>query len=717
MNKTPRRVSIGGMLACLVATGAAALKFAAVAGAAGIFWIHLCGSYTPGSGSTGGRLGVATSGASHSGVSTPFDCPSTPTGSANGMEVFGSGGNVPAGSRAYWQIHAPSGLVIVGAHTEGAGMITYGINSNMGWGGGFYWAGGGAQVHQGEIGYSSPPLFTPYFGWQLICGWRTCNGNAKPGELSILGLEIEAAEGTGPSVFPAPGSLASKNGWVRSWWPVSFSADGPTGACQLAASLGGISVSQPVNEPSNQTTWHQCAAGSFSQSFNTASVSSRPSVPLMMWARDAAYDYTGHAYLAGSVTKLVNIDNDPVSIALSGPTDALSTSGAQYVTATAAAGPSGVDGVLCTVDGSPPQFYSGASARVPVTGIGEHSVRCAAENNAVDPSGGHGWSNWASQSMSIRQPTVSGIGFSKLVDPMLCRRVHERVKVRARWVTVHRNHRTVRIRRPAHTKVVTVMRCHPRIARQRITVWTVVRRHGRRVRVAHKKTVRVVLMPHYVTRRAKRVAHGKATTVNGWLGTPNGIAIAGQPVRVLAAPDNGQGRFSQAAVTVTRTDGTWTAKLSAGPSRLLEAVYGGAPTLEPSMSGQVHVVVPAKVELISVSPTHVAWGGTVRIVGKLDGGYLPRGGALVRLRLGQGSGFTTYGIQEHVTGHGRFATTYTFGAGLPIVHQRFWFQIASLPMGDYPWAPADSRKVTVFVGGHPTLPPRRHRHKRPGQHR
>ena len=76
-----------------------------------------------------------------------------------------------------------------------------------------------------------------------------------------------------------------------------------------------------------------------------------------------------------------------------------------------------------------------------------------------------------------------------------------------------------------------------------------------------------------------------------------------------------------------------------------------------------------------------------------------------RLRLGQGSGFTTYGVQEHVTGNGRFATTHTFGAGLPIVHQRFWFQTASLPMGDYPWAPSDSRNVNVIVGGHPSSSP------------
>ena len=60
-------------------------------------------------------------------------------------------------------------------------------------------------------------------------------------------------------------------------------------------------------------------------------------------------------------------------------------------------------------------------------------------------------------------------------------------------------------------------------------------------------------------------------------------------------------------------------------------------------------------------------------------------------------------------GSGRFSTTYTFGAGEPSVHRSFWFQIASLPMGDYPYAPAASGRITVVVGSHPKplLPPRR----------
>lgn len=118
-----------------------------------------------------------------------------------------------------------------------------------------------------------------------------------------------------------------------------------------------------------------------------------------------------------------------------------------------------------------------------------------------------------------------------------------------------------------------------------------------------------------------------------------------------------------------------------------------------SLAAPAHLMVPARVDLLKVTPQRVAWGGTVRLVGQLRGGYLPRGGALVRLRIGQGSAVTTYGVREHVKGTGRFTTSYTFGAGDPNTSRSFWFQIASLPMGDYPYAPANSRRVSVVVGG------------------
>ena len=173
-----------------------------------------------------------------------------------------------------------------------------------------------------------------------------------------------------------------------------------------------------------------------------------------------------------------------------------------------------------------------------------------------------------------------------------------------------------------------------------------------------------MLLPHVKNSAHLRVGHGKPATVSGWLGTYAGVALAGQHVTVLAAADNGLGQFAPVAAATTAANGTWSAQLPAGPGRLIEAAFSGGPTTEPSVSGQVKLIVPAKVKLLRVTPRRVAWGGTVRLVGRLEGGYLPPGGALVRLRIGQGSAQTTYGVHEHVGGNGRFTTTYTFGQGL-----------------------------------------------------
>jgi hypothetical protein len=365
------------------------------------------------------------------------------------------------------------------------------------------------------------------------------------------------------------------------------------------------------------------------------------------------------------------VDNSQPTVTLSGPTDAASTAGTQYVTATAAAGPSGVAGMGCSVDNGPDVWFAGSVARVPVSGVGQHTVNCVAENNAVDGNGVHGYSAPQSLSMKIGVPTVTAIGFSKIVNRLRCHR----------------------------TRGVT--RCHARTALRHRTIWVMVRRHGKRVRVKRHETVRVVVLPHVLHQARRRVGHGRVTTINGWLGTYKGLALGGQRVRILAAADDGRDRFGPVTTATTAPNGSWSAKLPPGPSRLVEARYGGGVGVQSSVSGLVHEIVPAKVELLSVAPRAVAWGGTIRLVGQLKGGHLPAGGALVRLRIGLGSSFTTYGVHEHVEGRGRFSTSYTFGVGDPNVHRSYWFQIASLPMGDYPYAPASSRRVPMLVGGHP----------------
>ena len=498
----------------------------------------------------------------------------------------------------------------------------------------------------------------------------------------------------------ASGGLWQASGWVRGTWTLNFSGDSPSGICSLSASINGLSV-PGSGSLVNPSAWHQCAAPPVSDSIQTGDYGEGP-VPLTIQGTDAAGVSTS------GYTKTVYIDNTQPSVSFAGPTDAPSTAGTQYVTAVASGGPSGIAGLSCSVDGAPPEWFADSSARIPISGIGDHTLRCSAAGNAVDEAGNRAWSNPATWSLSIRQPTVSAIGFSKLVDALRCRHATERVTIPAHWVTVHRRRRgTIRIKERAHTQTVKVTRCHPRIVHRRIAVWVTVKDGTKRQRVKRQKTIRVVELPHVVNHDSRTVGHGRSTVVSGWLGMANGTALSGQRVVVRTAPDNGLGHFNEAVVTTTASNGSWSAQLPAGPSRLVEAVFGGGSTLEPTTSAQVHVLVPGIVKLISVSPRRVAWGDTVHIVGRLLGGYLPAGGALVRLRIGFGSSYTTYGVQEHVTGHGRFSTTYTFGLGDASIYRSYWFQIASLPMGNYPWEPSASRRVSVVVGGHP--PPLRRR--------
>src|SRR5262249_11661191 len=154
------------------------------------------------------------------------------------------------------------------------------------------------------------------------------------------------------------------------------------------------------------------------------------------------------------------------------------------------------------------------------------------------------------------------------------------------------------------TRRVTVVHCHPRIVRRRVVI------HGR----VH--IVKVVLLPHTVTDTRKRVPHGATSSVSGWVGTVNGNALAGVPVRVMTAPDDGSLRFTQAAVATSAPDGSWTALLPPGPSRLVQAIYDGATTVEPSASPTAQVIVPASLRL-QIRPRTTHWGSTISISGRV----------------------------------------------------------------------------------------------------
>lgn len=658
--------------------------------------LQVCGSYANNVLAASSVPGIATTGR----------CPA-PSYNGGGFGLFNRG-NTTRGQAGHWQTSTPAGLELVGANASQ--IISVGLNDGGDYGGGFYWAGGGTQTNDhtpSNVGmvFSSP---SSYFGMQLVCGKGTCKA---PAQLDAGAFSLYVRETIGPT-FAAPTGLWQTTGWIRSTWPFFAWGNSPSGLCSLSASLNGQLI-DTTTSAQDVSSWHQCAAPPISQSLDTSRYG-QGALPLTLSTNDAAR-------VPASISKTVYVDNSTPTISLSGPVDALSTAGTQYVTAVAGGSPSGIADIACTVDGGPVRTFSGASGQVPVTGIGPHTVSCYSEDNAVDPSGVHGRSTTASWSLKIGQPTEVGIAFDKLIG-LRCHRARVRVKIPGHWITIRRHGKRVKVKTRARNKVEHVMRCHPRTVRRRTIVIDRVRRHGHLVKLKRVKYVRVVVPPHLLAKTSRVVRFGHGTTVNGWLGTSSGTALAGQVVHVLTAPNNGSNAFTEAATVTTAATGIWMAQLPPGPSRVVEAVFDGSATTESSSSGQVRVVVPAKVR-IAIRPRVVPWGSVLRITGRVLGGYVPTNSNLLRLNVGIGRIGHLEGLPE-IQPSGRFVIVWRFNAGHGVLHP--WFSVGTLSESAFPYAPGISKHVIVTLGeptpaaaapGHPRHRRHRARHHKAKHHK
>jgi hypothetical protein len=289
--------------------------------------------------------------------------------------------------------------------------------------------------------------------------------------------------------------------------------------------------------------------------------------------------------------------------------------------------------------------------------------------------------------LPVRLASVSHVSFQRIADPLKAHWVRKRVRVGWHWAMVNRHGKHLRVKRGGHYTTIRILKWREQCER-----------HTLKTSSGRWRVKTVCRMPHIVTFTSKHVRFGRRATLHGILTTGQGVPIPGAQVRIVTAPDDGLNSFTEATVATAAPDGSWSIKLPAGPSRIIRAVYDGSSTIQPS-TGQANIRVAASITILKAKPTAVPWGGTVRFRAKLRGGYLPPSGALVRLRIGYGNAVTTYGVKEHVAGTGAFSTSYTFGLGSPSTVLDYWFQECTLPIGDYPYAPACSRKVTVQVGG------------------
>jgi hypothetical protein len=189
------------------------------------------------------------------------------------------------------------------------------------------------------------------------------------------------------------------------------------------------------------------------------------------------------------------------------------------------------------------------------------------------------------------------------------------------------------------------------------------------------------------------VAFGQPVSLRGLLTSSAGIPLANQPIAILTAPDDGSNVFTQTAAVSTGPDGSWTATLPPGPSRVIRAVYAGSPTVLPA-SGQAATIVPAKIR-IKITPRIVPWGSTLRITGQVLGGYVPTNSNLLRLNVGIGRIGHLVGLPK-IGPDGRFVIVWRFDRGSGVLHP--WFSVGTLSESAFPFAAGTSRRIVITLG-------------------
>ena len=595
-----------------------------------------------------------------------------------------------------WSTTAPSDMELVDALASSQNVLINPKASTAGFTVQFHWDGGAQAIHDtgnnccGGMDYGSGlsrtfATATRWFDIQITCSEKTCE--PVPGQvLDVNKIELEATDDTPPAITPLNSDTnieAAAGQWVRGIWSASFTANSQAGVCQAYVAVNdALFAGESTAQTPLTGSWTQCGQGAgtlggsgaqtVTATVDTTRYANGP-LAIKYYAADAAQP----ANVAAS-SFAVKVDNTPVGLTLSGPTQA---TGPADVTAKATAGPSGVYGILCSVNGGQLTWYRSSGASIPVSATGLNTVSCVAQNNAINDYGQAGTSPTQTLTVDIRKPTVSLISMTHVADALRCVKQKKRIHLGASWITEHYHGHPILVKVPAQTRTITIEHCHPRIEKVRV------RRNGRKV------TERIVELPHKVSGWRENVSFGRRVQVNGWLGTPNGDALGGQTIVILTAPANGSGAFTPTATTRTNANGSWTVELRPGPSRLIEASYGGNTQMAPATSGRASVTVPASAT-IEVRPRRTQWGQTIVIQGQLRGGYIPASGELVVLRIGWSGGSAEIG---HVyTNHqGAFRTTYTFLRGTGSETYRIWAQ--TIRESDYPYAPASSRRVTIVV--------------------
>jgi 5-hydroxyisourate hydrolase-like protein (transthyretin family) len=193
-------------------------------------------------------------------------------------------------------------------------------------------------------------------------------------------------------------------------------------------------------------------------------------------------------------------------------------------------------------------------------------------------------------------------------------------------------------------------------------------------------------------KRVPVVGFGRPAQVRGQLRTPDGVPVANAELCLAARTAKTDGALEPIGTTRTDAEGRYSLRVGPGPSREIYVVHR---TPAGAVAARAMVRVRASLGL-SPSRRILRNGEAVRFSGRLRGGPLPKGGALVELQARRSKGWQTFATTR-TRKKGRYRALYRFTRTSGV--QRYRLRARVPDQAGYAYAAGASRPITLTVSG------------------
>ena len=215
----------------------------------------------------------------------------------------------------------------------------------------------------------------------------------------------------------------------------------------------------------------------------------------------------------------------------------------------------------------------------------------------------------------------------------------------------------------------------------------------RRHRSTTSKLVRRCQQVQVPQTAATKLRYGQAATVTGLLETVDGTPVPNAPIQ---ASGQASGWAPKPAGSLsTNSQGRFTYKIAAGPSRTVTFSYPGTPILR-SAATSTDVTVKGKATM-TITPKRAIAGQPLWMSGRVYGGYIPPDGLLVQIW------FSIQGLVSpqpfrgaiYTNSHGYWKVKFPLAQRAKGFTYRFYVVVAK--QGDWPFAATTSNQATRHI--------------------